>query len=52
MDFSENTYYRTILDAIPIPVFVVDGDVRIRDLNDVPFDSAAREGRNLSATRR
>lgn len=35
MGFSENTYYRTILDAIPIPVFVVDGDVRIRDLNDV-----------------
>jgi PAS domain-containing protein len=35
MSFGENTYYRTILDAIPIPVFVVDGDVRIRDLNEV-----------------
>lgn len=35
MSFGENTYYRAILDAIPIPVFVVDGDVRIRDLNDV-----------------
>ncbi len=35
MTFGENTYYRTILDAIPIPVFVVDSDVRIRDLNDV-----------------
>lgn len=34
MDFSENTYYRTILDSIPIPVFVVDSDVRVRDLND------------------
>ncbi|MGA2961061.1 MAG: PAS domain-containing protein [Candidatus Korobacteraceae bacterium] len=34
MTFSENTYYRTILNSIPIPVFVVDSDVRIRDLND------------------
>lgn len=35
MDFTKNTYYRTILDSIPIPVLVVDSDVRIRDLNDV-----------------
>jgi len=34
MDFSENSYYRTILDAIPNPVLVVDVDVRIRDLNN------------------
>ena len=26
-------FYRTILDAIPIPVFVVDDDVQKRDLN-------------------
>lgn len=26
-------YYRTILDTLPIPVFVVDNDVRIHDLN-------------------
>jgi PAS domain-containing protein len=33
MDFSENSYYRTVVDAIPMPVFVVDGEVRIRDFN-------------------
>ncbi len=33
MDFSENSYYRTILDTIPNPVLVVDADVRIRDMN-------------------
>ncbi len=26
-------YYRTILDTLPVPVFVVDNDVRIHDLN-------------------
>jgi PAS domain-containing protein len=30
---NDATYYRAILDAIPLPVFIVDGDVRIRDLN-------------------
>ncbi len=33
MSFSENGQYRAILNAIPAPVFVVDDDVRIRDLN-------------------
>lgn len=31
-DFG-TTYYRTILDTLPVPVFVVDNDVRIHDLN-------------------
>ncbi len=26
-------YYRTILDTLPIPIFIVDTDVRIHDLN-------------------
>jgi PAS domain-containing protein len=26
-------YYRTILDTLPVPVFIVDNDVRIHDLN-------------------
>jgi PAS domain-containing protein len=29
----DTTYYRTILDTLPMPVFVVDNDVRIHDLN-------------------
>jgi len=33
MDFSENSYYRTLVDAIPTPVFVVDAEVRVHDLN-------------------
>ena len=28
-----DSFYRTILDTIPIPVFVIDHDVQIRDLN-------------------
>jgi PAS domain-containing protein len=35
MDRSDNTLYRTILNAIPSPVFIVDDDVRITDLNEV-----------------
>ncbi len=30
---TNDTFYQTVLDAIPIPVFVVDSDVQIRDLN-------------------
>jgi len=30
---NDATYYRAILDAVPLPVFIFDGDVRIRDLN-------------------
>jgi PAS domain S-box-containing protein len=33
MNDNDNLYYRTILDAIPLPIFVVDEDVRIQDLN-------------------
>jgi PAS domain-containing protein len=27
------TFYRTILDTLPVPIFIVDNDVRIHDLN-------------------
>lgn len=33
MKDKDNSYYRTILDAIPLPIFVVDEDVRIQELN-------------------
>jgi hypothetical protein len=29
----DNSFYRAILDAMPLPVFIVDDDVRIIDLN-------------------
>jgi PAS domain-containing protein len=34
MKKNNEMYYRTILNAIPLIIFVVDNDVRIRDLND------------------
>jgi PAS domain-containing protein len=34
MHQSGDSYYRTILDAIPATIFVVDDDVRILDFND------------------
>lgn len=34
MKNNKDSYYRTILNAIPLMIFVVDDDVRIRDLND------------------
>jgi PAS domain-containing protein len=33
MTSREDMYYRTILNAIPLMIFVVDDDVRLRDLN-------------------
>ncbi|MBI5056655.1 MAG: PAS domain S-box protein [Nitrospirae bacterium] len=33
MENIGNSYYREILDAIPLMIFVVDDDVRIHDLN-------------------
>ena len=33
MESRTDTYYQTILNAIPLMIFIVDGDVRIRDLN-------------------
>lgn len=33
MSTNDTVYYRTILDTLPVPVFVVDNDVRIHDLN-------------------
>ena len=34
MKLSDNLFYRKLLDAFPIPVLVMDEDVRIRDLNE------------------
>jgi PAS domain-containing protein len=34
MKNNNEMYYQTILNAIPLIIFVVDDDVRIRDLND------------------
>jgi len=34
MQGNNDSYYKTILNAIPIVIFVVDGDVRIHDLNN------------------
>jgi PAS domain-containing protein len=34
MKQNKNLYYQTILNAIPLAIFVVDEDVRIHDLND------------------
>ena len=33
MNSTADAYYRTLLDAIPHMILVVDGDVRVRDLN-------------------
>jgi PAS domain-containing protein len=33
MENTDELYYQTILNAIPLMIFVVDSDVRIRDLN-------------------
>jgi PAS domain S-box-containing protein len=33
MKTGDERYYKTILDAIPLIIFIVDNDVRIRDLN-------------------
>ncbi len=34
MKKTDELYYQTILNAIPLMIFIVDGDVRIRDLNN------------------
>lgn len=34
MKNPNDLFYRTILNAIPLIIFIVDGDVRIRDLNN------------------
>lgn len=33
MSTFDAVYYRTILDTLPLPVFIVDNDIRIHDLN-------------------
>lgn len=33
MKTTDECYYKTILNAIPLMIFIVDGDVRVRDLN-------------------
>ena len=43
MDLDGNSLYRTILNAIPSPVFIVDDDVRIADLNGVASAMSGQE---------
>jgi hypothetical protein len=43
MNLDDKTLYRAILNAIPTPVFVVDDDVRIADLNDVASTLSGQE---------
>jgi PAS domain-containing protein len=43
MNLNDNTPYQTILNAIPTPVFVVDDDVRIADLNEVASGFSGQE---------
>jgi hypothetical protein len=43
MNLNDNTLYQTILNAIPTPVFVVDDDVRITDLNQVAYSLSGQE---------
>jgi PAS domain-containing protein len=43
MNLNDNIPYRTILNAIPSPVFIVDDDVRIADLNVVASAMSGRE---------
>jgi PAS domain S-box-containing protein len=31
---TTETYYRAILDSIPLPIFLVDEDLQIHELND------------------
>lgn len=33
MSTLNQAFYRTILDTLPVPIFVVDNDVRVHDLN-------------------
>ena len=33
MSTFDAAYYRTILDTLPVPVFIVDNDIRVHDLN-------------------
>jgi PAS domain-containing protein len=40
----KDSYYRDVLDAIPLPVFVVDDDVRIRDMNAMAASTFGLEG--------
>jgi PAS domain-containing protein len=50
MDSNDNSLYRTMLNAIPSPVFIVDDDVRITDLNEVAVTMSGQK--KLSVLRR
>lgn len=43
MEAHCDALYRMLFDATPIPVFVVDGDVRIMDLNEVALKFCGTE---------
>jgi PAS domain-containing protein len=43
MTSHDNSLYRTILNAIPFPVFTVDDDMRITDLNEMAATMSGQE---------
>jgi PAS domain S-box-containing protein len=43
MNPNDNALYRTILNAIPFPVFIVDDDVRIADMNEAASAMSGQE---------
>ncbi len=47
MELHGDALYRMLLDAIPIPIFVVDDDVRVADLNEVAVKLCATEKAGL-----
>ena len=51
MNLSDDSLYRSILNAIPSPVFIVDDDVRIVDLNRVASALSGQE-KGAALTRR
>jgi len=47
MNKSDNSYYRKILDAVPLIIFVVDDDLRIQDLNDAAKKMVTLDRENI-----
>jgi PAS domain-containing protein len=39
MENSDNSFFAAVLDAMPLPVFIVDEDVRIIEANEAALPS-------------
>jgi hypothetical protein len=48
---AKEHYYRTLLDAMPLMVFVVDNDIRILDLNRTAEETLGKNGSRLTNLR-